>query len=155
MAAGEQGGQCRAIGQADGHQWRQIETLGKAGDQIGQLFQAEFAGFLQVAALAGQVQEDHRVLGEQLLYLIGEGAKALEGAAEHQDRFARIASRVGERQVMQAPGAQLQYIRGCAKQAGVEVGAVAHGRSPALLCLVVVLRRRVGTPLRRGLWHSK
>ena len=78
MAGGEQRGQGRAVGQADGHQRRQAEPFGEGRDQVSEVFQAQFRRQLQVAALARQVEQDHRVLGEQFADLAGERAEALE-----------------------------------------------------------------------------
>lgn len=103
MAGGEQRGQGRAVGQADGHQRRQAEPFGEGRDQVGEVFQAQFRRQLQVAALARQVEQDHRVLGEQFADLAGERAEALEGAAQQEHRRARVVGAGGEGLEAQLP----------------------------------------------------
>ncbi len=137
VAGGEEGGQGRAVGQADGHQRRQAQRLGEGGDQVGQVLQAQLRRQLQVAALAGQVEEDHRVLGEQLADFAGEGAEALEGAAEQQHRRARVVRAVGEGLVVELPAVQFEHRRGGGEGLGAVVGAVAHGESPAVFRLLL------------------
>ncbi len=128
-----------------------MQLFGKTGDQVGQLFQLQLGGQLQVAALAGQVEQYHGMFAEQLVHLGGEGAKALEGATQQEHRRSRVAlaGRIGL--VVQAPARDLDDVGRAGQQGGAVVGAITqHGGTPVAL---VVLLGRHSAPPRLG-WQS-
>ena len=81
---------------------------------------------MQVAALAGQVEQDHRVLAEQLADFGCKRAKALECTAQQQYRRASVVAVAGVGLVVQAQVADMQHLWGFVKLCGAVVGTVMH-----------------------------